>query len=315
MKTNLVEVDRVEVLTIADNYIDILVQDQSEVVTRAAPLEGMDFKKSILAEHGFSAVLTTTVEGYSQSLLFDFGFSSNAAAQNADALGVDMSQIGALALSHGHLDHCGGLVALAGKLPRKGIELTAHPAIFRSPRYIKIAEGFLVNLPALERETISQAGLELGLTREPKPLLDNTVLFLGEIPRVTDYERGMPKFCYEENGQEKQDDFIDDTGVVVNVRDKGLVILSGCAHSGIVNTVKQAIATTGVEQILAVMGGFHLAGEEMEPAIEPTVNDLIETGTKYVIPTHCTGRDAMGYIERAMPEQFILNMSGTKMTF
>ena len=120
---------------------------------------------------------------------------------------------------------------------------------------------------------------------------------------------------YQDNGKEKWDDLIDDTGIVANVKGKGLVVISGCAHSGIINTVKYAQDITGVDQVFVVMGGFHLTGPDIEPVIEKTISNFKEMKPAYVVPMHCTGRKAILNIENEMPDQFLLNMSGTRLTF
>ena len=120
---------------------------------------------------------------------------------------------------------------------------------------------------------------------------------------------------YDDAGEEKWDPIEDDTAIVAHVKGKGLVILSGCAHAGIINTVRYAPEVTGVEPVHVVMGGFHLTGADFEPIIEPTVEALKILNPKYVVPTHCTGRKAIMHIEKEMPDKFLLNMSGTKMVF
>ncbi len=120
---------------------------------------------------------------------------------------------------------------------------------------------------------------------------------------------------YEENGKEMWDPIEDDTASVMNIRGKGLVILSGCAHSGIINTVEYARKLTGINKVHVVMGGFHLTGSAFEPIIDDTVKSMKEIGPDYIVPTHCTGRKAVLAFEEAMPGQFILNMSGTTLTF
>ncbi len=139
--------------------------------------------------------------------------------------------------------------------------------------------------------------------------------FLGEIPRVTDFEKGVPDMFYEVEDEEKQDPFHDDSGIVFNIKGKGLVVISGCAHAGIVNTIKYAQQITGVTDVWAVMGGFHLSGADFDGVISPTTTGLKEINPHYIIPAHCTGRDAVMHIEREMPDAFLLNMAGTKMTF
>jgi len=152
-------------------------------------------------------------------------------------------------------------------------------------------------------------------TKDPYPLLGGHALFLGEIPRVTDFEKGFPIAHREEYGQEKWDAIEDDSGLVLNVKGKGLIILTGCAHAGIVNTIRHAVNITGVEKVCTVMGGFHLNGPFFEPIIEQTTEELKAMNPLFVVPTHCTGRKAIMHMEKEMPGQFILNMSGTKLTF
>ena len=93
------------------------------------------------------------------------------------------------------------------------------------------------------------------------------------------------------------------------------MVLSGCAHSGIINTVKYAREITGIDKLYVVMGGFHLTGTDFEPIIEPTAQALRALDPEYVIPAHCTGRKATMHLEKEMPDQFLLNMSGTRMVF
>jgi len=145
--------------------------------------------------------------------------------------------------------------------------------------------------------------------------LDGNVLYLGEIPRITDFEKGTPNAYYEENGKEKFDQNLDDTSLVMNLKGKGLVILSGCAHAGIINTVQHARKVTGMDKVHVVMGGFHLTGPNFEPIIGRVIKELRQINPDYIIPTHCTGRNATNAIEKELPQKFLLNMSGTKLTF
>jgi 7,8-dihydropterin-6-yl-methyl-4-(beta-D-ribofuranosyl)aminobenzene 5'-phosphate synthase len=308
-------VDKVEILTLQDNYIEMTARDGSEIISRAAPLKDGEIRASIVAEHGFSALVKTNVSGEMHTLLFDFGFSENGAAQNAATLGIDMTEVEAVALSHGHSDHTGGMEKLTAMISKRDIPFVVHPSAFKSPRYLKLGEELKINFPKLTREMLKQTGLSMVESEKPYPLLNNTVLFLGEIPRSTDFEKGFPVAYCQKKGKEVWDAIEDDTSLVMNLKDKGLVILSGCAHAGIVNTVKYAIEVTGIDQIHAVMGGFHLSGPFFESIIDRTSQELQKLNPAYVIPTHCTGRKAIIAMEKQMPDQFVLNMSGTKLTF
>lgn len=314
-KIELNALDRVEILTLQDNTIDITMMDNNAIVQRAMAIKDGQIKNSILAEHGFSALVRTTSGEKTRTLLFDFGYSEGGAAFNARALGVDMGQVEALALSHGHSDHIGGFAALVEMIGKKGLPLFVHPEIFKAPRYVKYGEGLKFDFPTITRAGLEQAGVKVIEAKEPETLLDGDVGFLGEIERVTDFEKGFPIAFFQEDAAEKWDPIEDDTAVVMNLKGKGLVVLSGCAHSGVVNTVRYAKAVTGVEKVHAIMGGFHLSGPFFEPIVGRTTEELQKLAPDYIIPTHCTGRKAIMYMENAMPGQFILNMSGTKLTF
>jgi len=313
--THLKAVDKVEIWTLQDNYIEVTALDNNAVVTRATALKDGEIKASILAEHGFSALVKTTGEGEAHTLLFDFGFSEDGAARNAATLGLDLREIEAAVLSHGHSDHTGAMAAIGAAVGKKNLPLIIHPAAFKAPRYLKFGEELKVYFPKLTRDMVKDAGFEPVEAEKPYPLFGGTILFLGGIPRRTDFEKGFPIAHRLEDGREVWDAIEDDTSVVMHLKDRGLVILSGCAHAGIVNTVKYAVEVTGVDRIHAVIGGFHLSGPLFEPIIGRTVEQLQRFRPAYVVPTHCTGRKAIMEIEKNMPDQFIMNMAGTKLTF
>ena len=304
MTVRLKEVDKVEILTLQDNYIDIAANDGTAIVQRPSSEDASGNRVSILAEHGFSAVVSLTAGGQSRKALFDFGFSATGALQNARTLGVDLTGIEAMVLSHGHMDHHGGLPAFVESLGGKDIELVLHPAAFRGSRYLKLSEERRLRLPSPDRDRLEKAGVRVAPSRTPRSLLGGTLLFLGEVPKRTEFEKGMLKARYEEDGTEKFDPIEDDSAIVAHVKGKGLVVLSGCAHSGIVNTVAYAREITGVDPVYAVMGGFHLTGADFEPIIGRTTEALKALNPRYIVPTHCTGRKASMHIEREMPEEF-----------
>ncbi|MCX7634248.1 MAG: MBL fold metallo-hydrolase, partial [Syntrophales bacterium] len=209
----------------------------------------------------------------------------------------------------------GGLDEMAALLGKRDVPLVVHPAVFRESRYLKMPTGEKVLLTAITRERVAAAGLTVREAKGPTLLMDDTVLFLGEIPRETDFEKGFPIAHYERDGQEHWDPIEDDTSIVMHLRGKGLVVISGCAHAGIVNTVRYARKVTGMERVHAVMGGFHLSGPLFEGIIGRTIAELEKMDPDYVIPCHCTGRKAVMAVEKALPGRFLLNMAGTRMTF
>ena len=315
-QTGMNELDRVEILTLQDNTIDMTATDNSEMIRRAGKRVAVEQRKSVLAEHGFSAVVRTTVGERTRTMLFDFGFSEIGAAFNARTLGVPMGEIEAVALSHSHGDHTGGFGELMKMIGKTGTELVVHPAAFRTPRYVKFDEGKSKSQhPPFTRQMAQEAGTKVVATKDPWPMLGGDVLFRGEIPRRTTFETGLHDAYYEEGGVEKTDSIDDDTSLVMNLRGKGLIILSGCAHSGIVNTVNRAREVTGIGAVHVIMGGFHINHAPSDPLVTQTVDALKKLAPRYIVPTHCTGRKSIQEIEAAMPESFLLNMSGTRLTF
>ena len=320
MKQKIRQIQGVEITSLQDNYIDVLSMDSSEVVHRPILADHVSEKDMILtasplAEHGFSAFIRILDTPRDRCMLFDFGGSSHGAAFNANLLGVDLREVSELALSHGHMDHFNGMAALTEKIGKKDLLLTVHPAVFREKRHLKIPGGTNLFFPGLRRNDIRSLDLALNESADPSPMLEGRALFLGQIPRNTSFETGMQNAFYEKGDQVIKDGIEDDTALVFHVRDKGLVVLSGCAHSGIINTIDYARKVTGVEKVFAVMGGFHLTGPEFSPKIQPTIRALKSFEPEFVVPCHCTGRQAVMEIEKEMRKQFLLNMSGTRMSF
>src|SRR5512139_3365422 len=176
------ELDRVEILSLQDNYIEATAMDDSEIVRRAKNVRDGEIRNSIQAEHGFSALVRTTREGRTKTLLFDFGFSEHGTAHNADALDVDLREVETLVLSHGHSDHTGGLKRLVAMIGKKRLDIVLHPGAFKEDRYIT-RRGEKERFPRFSREALEALELNVAATREPRPLLDGDALFLGEIPR------------------------------------------------------------------------------------------------------------------------------------
>ena len=144
------------------------------------------------------------------------------------------------------------------------------------------------------------------------------LLITGQIPRVTDFENGFP-FQYKEapeTGEIIHDPLIcDDQALIANVKDKGLVILTACGHAGLINTIKYATKITGVENVYAIIGGFHLSGKIYEDIIDPTLDELITHNRRFIVPCHCTGWKAINKIIHSLPDSFIQSSDGSKFLF
>lgn len=158
-------------------------------------------------------------------------------------------------------------------------------------------------------------GTKIVEVTEPLLMAGDALLVSGEIPRVTDFEKGLPISYAEVEGRLESDPLIkDDMAIAVKVREKGLVVISGCAHSGIINTTKYLKELTDTK-VYAVMGGFHLTGKFFEPIIERTIAELKNLDPTLVIPSHCTEWKAANRIFQEMPDRYIQNAVGTRYIF
>lgn len=303
---NLREADKLEVTILVDNYTDLLLLQKTDVVQRSriAPPDAP------LAEHGLSCLLRVYADSEQHVVVMDAGISPTCLSHNVDLLGVDLSQVEAAILSHGHFDHFGGLPELLSRAG-EGVPLVLHPDAFLERR-INIPDAERpTEMPSLDDKALQDAGAALHKARKASTLASDLVLVTGEVERVTDFERGFPWAEAKIDGNWVVDPFHDDQGVAVKVKDKGLVVIGGCSHAGIINTVKHAQKLGRTDSVHAVLGGFHLNGPTFEPVIAPTIDEMKKIGPDYVVPMHCTGWNAINQFAKEMPGQFLLNSVGT----
>ncbi len=307
----IVEVDKLTVWTVTDNYFDSNRPD-AKYAKRYHAGPG----RSIHAEHGVSFYAETVVGGRTSACMFDYGSDARGVMNNIALLGLDVTKVNAFALSHGHWDHYLNAAAIlaqnkariaAGTPFYVGEEAFAH-------RY-RIVPG--ANQPSdvgqLRREDIEDAGLKVVEVKMAAQIVPGGYL-TGNIERITPYEKNNPAMKVKRGDQLEQDTFPGEQGLFFNVRGKGLVVLSGCAHAGIVNTVRQAMKAAGTTKLLAVMGGCHLI-EASPDAVQSTVADIKAMKPDAVIPAHCSGFEAMLAFNKEMPNEFVLNTAGTRFTF
>jgi 7,8-dihydropterin-6-yl-methyl-4-(beta-D-ribofuranosyl)aminobenzene 5'-phosphate synthase len=308
------EVDRIELLTLMDNYVDVLLGN-TEVVSRAAHSGGGEiFKDTVVGEHGLSMLVTVYEGAKKHTLLFDTGYSSVGVLHNMEHLGLDLKEIELIVLSHGHMDHLGSLNVLLEKMP-KPMPVLVHPYAFTFPRYVTRKDGGKDRFPImLDRGEIEKRGGQIKETAGPTLICEDMVMVSGEVERTTSFEKGMPHALVEKKGKLEKDPISEDQALFVHLKGKGLVVIGGCSHAGIVNTVLYGKKLTGAETVHAVLGGFHLSGPFFEPIIGETIDALKTLAPKVLVPMHCTGWKAIRRFEEAFPGAFILNAVGSKYT-
>jgi 7,8-dihydropterin-6-yl-methyl-4-(beta-D-ribofuranosyl)aminobenzene 5'-phosphate synthase len=258
---------------------------------------------NLLAEWGLSILIEA--DGY--KILLDTGLSFSA-AYNAITLGIDLSRIDKIIFSHGHLDHTGGLLDIL-KIVKGGVEVIAHPDIW-ALKYAKRperAEQYIgVSFPKEAAETL---GASFNLTKEPVWISENIVTS-GEIPMITEYEKIDPILYVKEKGELKPDPLRDDQALFLK-SEKGLIIILGCAHRGVINTIRHAQKLTGIEPIYAVIGGTHLVSASPQ-RMDSTIAELSSLGIQRLGVSHCTGLPASATLAHIFGETFFFNNAGTR---
>jgi 7,8-dihydropterin-6-yl-methyl-4-(beta-D-ribofuranosyl)aminobenzene 5'-phosphate synthase len=305
------QVDKLTIWVLADNYYDLNRLD-NKITKRYRSRAG----KSIHAEHGLSYYIETTVSGKTSACMFDFGLDPVGVLNNIALLGIDLGKANAFSLSHGHFDHYTSAVNILGQNQSRiaaGTPFYVGEEAFARRYKLRPGAAEPVDLGQLKKEDIEALGLKVVEAKTSVEIVPGA-FFTGNISRVTAYEKVSDEFQIKRGEKIEHDTFPGEQAVFFNVKGKGLVVLSGCAHVGIVNTIKQAQKVAGTDKIHAIMGGFHLINAKPE-LIQSTVADIKAMKPDYIVPTHCTGFEAIVGFSREMPGEFVLNTAGTQYTF
>lgn len=275
----------------------------------------MEIKITTLSEntanYGFLAEwgLSILVEVDDMKILVDTGLGKSA-GQNAKKLGIDLSKIDRIVLSHGHADHTNGLYDV---LKQTGdVEVIAHPDIW-TPKYTRRdteSEPQYIGLPFARKE-YEKFGARFNLSKKPVRINEN-IMTTGEIPMVTDYEEIENNLFVKENDVLLPDPLADDLALIFDT-EYGLIVILGCAHRGIVNTLRHAQKITGKELVYAAIGGTHLFRASKE-RVDKTIADLKGMGIQRLGVSHCTGYRASAWLFEEFGDVFFPNNAGTRFT-
>jgi 7,8-dihydropterin-6-yl-methyl-4-(beta-D-ribofuranosyl)aminobenzene 5'-phosphate synthase len=329
-------VDRLAVRVVVDGYHDAIASSMkigNVDVQRVGVISGLGLTRLLHSEHGLSLHLESLRGSEKRNLLLDFGFTPSALFNNLEILKIDTGMLDALILSHGHFDHFGGLVPL---LKRDRPQMHQDLALYAGGedtfcyRWIQLPNGQRVSFGVLDRRDLAAANVRLVKVEKPA-VIEGHAFSTGAIPR-TAFEKVLPAtrveigaregagceashFSKEEqDGKIVFDQFYGEHATCFHVKDRGLVVISSCGHVGLINSIRQAQAVSGVQKVHAAVGGFHLSPAP-EPYIAQTVQALKEIDPDYIIPMHCSGAGFIRMVQRELPDKLIISYTGTRYIF
>ncbi len=328
-------VDRLAVRVVVDGYHDAIARSEKlgavQIERVGTVIDGET--KMLHSQHGLALHLESQHGGETRNLLLDFGFTPEAYLGNLALLRIDPARIDALVVSHGHLDHFGGLAALLKRdRPRMKNDLALYAGGEDTfcYRWIVPPAGQRVSFGVLDRRELAAQNVRVVMAEKPDTVAGHAFT-TGAIPR-TGFEKVLPATRVEigvrdgagcdashftkdeQDGKIVFDQFYGEHATCFNVKDRGLVVISSCGHAGLVNSIRQAQSVSGVQKVHAAMGGFHLSPAP-EPYIAQTVQALKEINPDYIIPMHCSGAGFIRIVQREIPDKLIMSYTGSRYIF
>lgn len=326
MAWNIGTAHRVEITMVCDNSIDTLYMDPPGVTVKRLglgyafdPAKGLANMPvadncSCMLIKIYALESNTIGAPVPYTILFDCGGTPDSFIKNLNALGVDPLSVNQIVISHGHPDHIGCIKAFMEMRSGAACPVLIHPNTFTA-RYIMSPHGFLFphitgGMPS--REECEAVGARFVEVTEPVKVGPGAMT-TGEIPWYEDvpFEPSPITLYHENQGKMELDKTSDEMAIAINLKDHGLIVISGCAHNGIINTVKRCQEVSGVDKVYAVIGGFHLGFPEVPRDMTgKTIEKLKEIAPKVIIPQHCTGFRATAQIMNAFPEEYVQTSVG-----
>ena len=259
----------------------------------------------LIGEHGLSYL----IESQNHTVLFDTG-QQVALSHNAAKLNIDLSRIDAVVLSHGHYDHTGGLNHLLEK--NTAFRLYAHPDVFATKlRLVEKKKYKKIGIP-IKRAVLENTDVQLVLTDSTCEIAPG-ISTSGEIPLENDFETIEPDFFIEQEGRIMPDTLADDQALILDTQN-GFVVLLGCSHRGVINTLNQVVKLTGKHKIHAMIGGLHL-GKASDAKLNKIMDHLAGFSLEKIGVSHCTGTKAMLALFNTFKDSVFVNTVGSVISF
>jgi 7,8-dihydropterin-6-yl-methyl-4-(beta-D-ribofuranosyl)aminobenzene 5'-phosphate synthase len=299
--------DQVEITILVDNSVDIFLPSM-DVVDYPVPGNA----SQLWAEQGLSLWIEVSEKEDKLRIMYDFGRSRQVLHHNVKIVGLDLKELDFLVLSHGHVDHYGCLPDLLEKTMRK-CKLMVHPEALVKERYIRLKDGSYVGPWKMSKRLLSEFASRICSNREPTPL-GYGVYLSGEIERKTPFETGMPNAFAKIEGQLVHDEIEDDQSLFIELGERGVIVLTGCCHAGLINTMYSAQRLLPGRTIYALIGGFHL-NQAGEGQMKETIAYLLQSDLRYISGFHCTGYHAQKILMERFQSSWIPSTVGAKIRF